>query len=283
MNKSTTTSRTTRARAVSKEPVIKEEVVTRPKKSLSLSIQPVTLVLGLLLLLAIGAAGYFYYQSKNAAQIADSKEIEELTKTIGQFVELPADEAPTLATVTDKEKLADQTFFIKAENGDKVLIYSNSGKAILYRPSTKKIVDMTSVNINQPAPNAESAPQNPDEPASTETAAASANEKVTVALYNGSVKVGVTDAAEKQINAGLPEMQVALKEKAVKSDYVGTVVVDVSGSNPDKANALASLLGAKVGSLPTGEVAPQSDIAVIIGNTEAPVPTPAPEEEKKKN
>ena len=278
----TTRTRAPRARASAKEVVAEEAPLVTHREKKRISMHPSTLVLLMLLIVAIGAAGYFYYQSKYAAQIADSKEIEELTKTIGQFVELPVDETPTLATVTDREKLADQTFFIKAENGDKVLIYSNSGKAILYRPSTKKIVDMTSVNINQPAANTESAPQaQTEETLPSESTEAPIEKKITVALYNGGIKVGVTDAAEKQINAGLPEMQVALKEKAVKSDYVGTVVVDVSGSNPDKATALASLLGAKVGSLPSGEVTPQADIAVIIGNTEALAPTPAPEEKKK--
>lgn len=276
----TTRTRTPRARATAKEAVIEEAPLVTHREKRKISIHPSTLVLLMLLVIAVGAAGYFYYQSKHAAQIADSKEIEDLTKTIGQFVELPADETPTLATVTDREKLADQTFFLKAENGDKVLIYSNSGKAILYRPSTKKIVDMTSVNINQPTPNAEPAPQNTPESTPAEAGEVSTEAKVTVALYNGGTKVGVTDAAEKQINAGLPEAQVTLKEKAIKSDYVGTVVVDISGSNQDKASALATLLGAKVGSLPAGEATPQADIAVIIGNSEAPAPTP---EEKKKN
>jgi hypothetical protein len=271
-------SRTPRTRAAAvKETPVQETAATEPQKK-KMSISRSTLVLGVLLVVAIGAAGYFYYQSKHAAQIADSKEIEDLTKTIGQFLELPTDETPTLATVTDREKLADQTFFLKAENGDKVLIYSQSGKAILYRPGTKKIVDMTSVNVNQPTPEAQTEAPKPE--AGTPTPQAEAPQVATVALYNGGTKVGVTDVAEKQITAGLPGATVTLKEKAVKNDYVGTTVVDVSGKNGEKASSLASLLGGSVGSLPQDEVTPQADIVVIIGNTEAPKPTPVVEEKK---
>jgi len=41
--------------------------------------------------------------------------------------------------------LADQGFFKSAENGDKVLIFVNAGKAILYRPTLNKVVDVASV------------------------------------------------------------------------------------------------------------------------------------------
>lgn len=117
--------------------------VANPKRSL-----PVTLVLGMLLFVAIGVAGYFYWQYRNTASVKEAKEIEDLTKEISQSFLLPENETPTLATVTDKEKLAGQPFFQKSENGDKVLIYSQSGRAVLYRPSLKKIVDITSININ---------------------------------------------------------------------------------------------------------------------------------------
>jgi hypothetical protein len=55
------------------------------------------------------------------------------------------DEQPTLASVTDKSKLSDQPFFQKAENGDKILIFVQSRKAILYRPSIKKIIDVAPI------------------------------------------------------------------------------------------------------------------------------------------
>jgi len=65
-------------------------------------------------------------------------------------MELPKDEEPTIATVLDKEKLKDQLFFAKAENGDKVIIYSKNQKAILYRPSINKIIDVAPISIAPP-------------------------------------------------------------------------------------------------------------------------------------
>ena len=70
------------------------------------------------------------------------KETEMLTSKISRFMELPEEEQPTLATVTDRSKLKDKNFFSNAENGDKVLIYAKSKKALLYRPSTGKLIDV---------------------------------------------------------------------------------------------------------------------------------------------
>ena len=60
---------------------------------------------------------------------------------------LPKDETPTLATVSDPEKLKDQRFFVNAVKGDKVLVYSLAKKAILYSPSLDKIIEVAPVNV----------------------------------------------------------------------------------------------------------------------------------------
>lgn len=59
---------------------------------------------------------------------------------VGKLAELPQGETPTMATVTNKEALKNQTFFKDAEIGDKVLIYKIAKRAFLYRPSTNKII-----------------------------------------------------------------------------------------------------------------------------------------------
>ena len=80
------------------------------------------------------------------------KEVADLVVKIGALILLPEGETPTLATVSDPEALRDQAFFANAKEGDKVLIYTTSKKAILYSVSTNKIVNVAPLNIGASAP-----------------------------------------------------------------------------------------------------------------------------------
>lgn len=253
--------RTTRSTRL-KSPDALTEAVT-PSAAPQKSLWPVVFVLTMLLLVALSVAGYFYYQYRHSAQKADAKEIEDLTKEIGSMMLLPDGETPTLATVTDKDKLSEQPFFQKSENGDKVLIYSNSGRAILYRPSLKKIVDVTTVNINTPAA---STPVQ-ETPVSTQVSEAqSIPNIVRVALLNGSKTVGITNMKEKQLSTTFKNLAVVTKENAKKDDYEQTIVVDVTGKNIELSQQVADTLGGIVAGLPSGEVAPNDvDVLVIVG------------------
>lgn len=237
------------------------KTVSSEKKSRAV---PVIVVLSMLLVMALGTAGYLYYRYAYIPQKNTESEVKTLTREIGRFMELPAGE-PTLATVTDKEKLAEQPFFQKAENGDKVLIYADAGRAILYRPSTMKIVDVTTVNVKAPetaaTPEANIAPAPP-----TENTPVVEATSVTIALYNGSTKVGVTNTLEGEIKAAFPDSIVTIKEKAAKTDYQGNLVIDLSGKNADLAKKLADSIGGSVGTMPDGEAAPSADILIIVGN-----------------
>lgn len=107
----------------------------------------------ILVIIALVPAGYFYVQYKDAQkQLSDQtsaatqSEIQKLVEEVGKLIELP-DENPTVATVSDTEKLKEQVFFANAETGDKVLIFTEAKKAILYRPSTNKVVEVGPVTI----------------------------------------------------------------------------------------------------------------------------------------
>jgi type IV secretory pathway VirJ component len=73
-------------------------------------------------------------------------EVKKTVAEVGKVLVLPTDETPTLATVADPSKLAGQPFFANALTGDVVLIYSTSKKAILWRPSTKQVVEVSALN-----------------------------------------------------------------------------------------------------------------------------------------
>lgn len=88
-------------------------------------------------------------QDPNAAAQAEADKVIE---AVGKLYSLPKDEKPSVATVSDKAKLQDQPFFASAENGDITLIYSSAKIAILYRPSANKIINVSSVTIQDQQP-----------------------------------------------------------------------------------------------------------------------------------
>lgn len=66
---------------------------------------------------------------------------------ISNFMVLPEDEEPVIANVVDKEKLGNQEFFDLAENKDILFFYPKAKKAILYRPSINKVVEVAQINL----------------------------------------------------------------------------------------------------------------------------------------
>ena len=115
---------------------------------------------------AIALAGYggtYYYYNRykqtkivlDNPEVASINEIKDVTEKLGKIYDLPKDEEPTVATVLDKEKLKDQPFFARAENGDKVVIFTKSQLAILFRVSENKIITVAPVSLQEPKPSPE--------------------------------------------------------------------------------------------------------------------------------
>jgi hypothetical protein len=134
----------------------------------------IILAAALILVAVIGVGLYTHFQHKlrgveqqlnkvKADPNAIAKEQnKQLLDKVSQFIVLPTDEQPTIATVSDLAKLKGQPFFAHAEIGDKVLIYNKAKKAILYRPSTNKIIELAPLTdsqaVNPPAPDNTPAP-----------------------------------------------------------------------------------------------------------------------------
>ena len=139
--------------AVAPEPPVADQ----PRKKLNLKVTKPSrrTVLDILLIVAIVALGLWtwtlYNDKQNLSdqlaqvnenpQIAVEQQTKDLLAKVGQLIQLPKGETPTIAAVSDAAKAKKQSaFFANDENGDKVLMYVKAGQAILYRPSTNKIV-----------------------------------------------------------------------------------------------------------------------------------------------
>src|SRR4051812_17714296 len=160
------------------------------------------LIIVVILLVAGGASWYFYrqYQVAKNPNAAAQLEVSQLVTSLGKVMELPK-EQPTVATVSDKSKLQNQNFFVKAENGDKVVIFATAKKAILFRPSTNKIIEVAPINVNAPQP--------------TQSASLT-TQTFRAAFYNGTSTSGLTTSAEKRLMSTFANATILVKENASK-------------------------------------------------------------------
>lgn len=115
------------------------------------------IIIGIVVVVLLGVGAWKYQEMSmqirelktNPSKLQEFAQDDQkaLVTAVGKLMELPVDEVPTVAQVSDAEKLKDQPFFASAQNGDRVLIYTKARKAILYRPSLNKIIDVAPVNV----------------------------------------------------------------------------------------------------------------------------------------
>lgn len=212
------------AQAVSLPPATVQARKRRKLRALS--------VVAIILLLAGGAGGYVYKNRHvEAAEPADTRLIQD----VGARVVLPAGETPSISTVVDASQV-NQPFLEGAKNGDKVLLFFQSGRAIVYRPSTGQIVNMGT--LQEPRPRV-------------------------------FIRKGASNADTSKISAEVTAggtFTVASQDVSPRGNYSKTIVVDVAGNRPDIANKLADALHASVSKLPAGETPPDVDLLVIVGS-----------------
>ncbi|MCJ7740683.1 LytR C-terminal domain-containing protein [Candidatus Microgenomates bacterium] len=223
------------------------------------SIIVIIILATLLILTTTGAAVYFYFQYQATAKLLPGKtaavdESKKIIEMVGKLIQLPENEQPSVATVTDPEKLKDQPFFARAKTGDKVLIFNNAKKAILYDPIANKIIDVSPININTSSPSANLANKTPTPM------------PLKIALYNGTDVVGITARVEKELKDKIDNIDIPIKENAKKKDYPDTLIIDLIGNKPQVVEQLAKVLKGKISTLPDGEVGTNlAEIMIIVG------------------
>ena len=132
----------------------------------------VAFIVSIVLVVGLTITSLSYYKkvkklSANPQQISQ-EENQKIIDAIGKLVLLPEGEVPTIATVTDPTKLkSQQAFFARAAEGAKVLIYTSALKAIMYRPSENKIIEIAPLVIG--SPNSTPAPAPKATPETTES------------------------------------------------------------------------------------------------------------------
>jgi hypothetical protein len=123
-----------------------EQTPASPMKKSFVSRRNITIAVVVLVLVLGGGFAYYFTQANVDPDVQAQKEVAEVVAQVSKIMVLP-NETPTLATVTDPEQLRGQAFFTNAKVGDKVLIFSQAKKAILYDPKAHKIVEVAPINL----------------------------------------------------------------------------------------------------------------------------------------
>ena len=104
----------------------------------------------LLIVLIIGFAYYFMQYrklTKDPKTLAKEKTAQAI-KAVSALAIIPNDPNTVLANVTDITKLKGQVFFNDAQNGDEIIIFPSAMRAVLYRPSVNKIINIGPLSSN---------------------------------------------------------------------------------------------------------------------------------------
>ena len=118
-------------------------------------------LLVIIVLLAAGGAAYYKMSrdtfdsntvsAGNGEQLTDEA-VADLIKAVSKHMILPEGEEPVAAQIIDvDELLKTQPFYRGAINGDMLLIYQASAKAILYSPSRDLLVNVGPIVLDEEA------------------------------------------------------------------------------------------------------------------------------------
>ncbi|GAC1387395.1 MAG: hypothetical protein NVS1B7_1340 [Candidatus Saccharimonadales bacterium] len=196
----------------------------------------ILIIINVLLIAGLAVFGGLYFRKyqdlKNNPPAPDVVLQQQNNKTIAavsKLYDLPKDEQPTITAIKDvSDTFKKELFFAKAQNGDITLVYTKAKLAIIYRPSTKQLVNVSSVTIqNNPVIKVYGPGR------------AAAEAKLT------SAKLAVTDGGDASLTS---------------SDVL---IVDLSGKNAATAQSIAAVINGQVGNQPVGVTKPTGvDIAV---------------------
>ncbi len=182
---------------------------------------------------------------------AKQEDIAGLVTRIRAHVPVNVNETPLVAIVTDVDSAKQQSpaFYKKAENGDRLIVWSD--QAILYSPSRDEVESVLTFQAGAlPIPSVVSA------------------EKATVEIRNGSGSEGNTSLlAEKLRSQGLTISTITTTKIRV---YPTTLVMN-TGSRVLKASSqvLAGYGTAIASSTASGEAPSASDFLIILGKNDS--------------
>ena len=232
------------------------------------------LFLGLVLVVLVGAGGWWAFRSQSGDDVAKlsqtpgakltDAQVDSVVARISKFMVVPVDERPSVVVLKDTASLAQQQPFYKdSVDGNILVVYST--RAIIYDAVSNKLVGVSPIQQNTATPVPSPVASGSAQLTPTPSASPIAPEKSTIEVRNGTTTVGAAGKAA----SDLKKLAWVTSAKAAdaKTTYTKTVIVDMTGGKkPGALAALEAQFAVKgVTEIPKGEVTSTSDFLVILG------------------
>lgn len=180
-------------------------------------------------------------------------DLSKVISNVSKLMRLPTGEEPTVATIVDIDKVKTQPAFQNARNGDKILLYANAKKMIIYNPADNVIDDVVSISSSAsitPSSSPSAIQQSP----------------VKVGLKNGTTAQGLAAKMENDIKKSFPDINLTSRDNAVNTNYDKSLLIVFNQTVKDYAEKLAKAFNLSIDNLPPGESQPQGvDLLIIVG------------------
>lgn len=237
----------------------------------------------ILLLLMVSAVGIYYYMqylnTKNELlrfkQNPQAAATLDLIKDVQEHVELPANETPTILTITDADKLKGQTVFSRVQNGDKILVYKNQNRTIIYRPLTDKVIETLPIgvgdieqytnpegqqNLNKELKNINGSSE------TTESSTLMFDEPVSVIVLNGTRTPGLASSVRNELETKFEKSNIKTIDVGdTYNSYEKTLVVPNTEKGVLASQVIAEYVKGEIQEELSGEPGYDTDITIIIG------------------
>ena len=241
----------------------------RQKKSSVVSIIVIVVALALLIVAGWFAFDQYNLQVDKSAQTADNlnqnqSNVSDLLNKVGRHIVLPVGENPSVIDITNIDNLVkQQSFYVGAKNGDKIIIYALAQKTIIYDEERDILVNVGPLfaNVSQststPAGNT-----NTSSEISSNTPEQAAVKPATLEIRNGTTKTGWAKT-NSNLFVNSPIFTITKVTTATKTTYPVTIVVNQK--NVDVSTLENRYEVVATGKMPAGEAPSDADVVLILG------------------
>lgn len=200
--------------------------------------------------------------SSSAGAASEAADLRDVNARVARHIQVAEGETPSVATVQDADRLkaANPAFYRYAQNGDRLLVYSD--KAVLYSTSQDKLLAVMPVVVQPQVANQEQA------------VAQSQRESVRLEVRNGSGITGLAKTVAGSLtvsDAGL-QMSATAGDAKSRTAYAKTVLVVPSGKAqllPTAISRIRQATGAEVVESLAAEGTWEGDLLLVLGKDQA--------------